>query len=120
MRRLAPHRAVPVEPQPGQILQDAVGELGPAAAGVDVLDAQQEMAARGARRLAGEQGRPGVSEMQPAGRARREAGHGHVAMLYARPHRSAKRRSEEHTTELQSLITNSTDGHCLKTKTTQK
>src|SRR3546814_10739018 len=53
MRRLAPHRTVPLEAQPSQILQASVGDLRPAAAGVDVLDAQQDAAAGGPRRRPG-------------------------------------------------------------------
>jgi len=49
MLGLPPHRAVPVEAEPGEILEDRVGEFGPAAALVDVLDTQQETSARAAR-----------------------------------------------------------------------
>ena len=38
--------AVPIEPEPAQILLDPADELGPAAAGVEILDAKQEAPAR--------------------------------------------------------------------------
>ena len=44
------------------------------AARVDILDPQQEGAAALAGEIVGEQGRAGMAEMQPSGRARREAG----------------------------------------------
>ncbi len=47
--RLDQHRLVPIEAQPAQILEDAVDELGPAAALVEILDPQQEFAAAFAR-----------------------------------------------------------------------
>ena len=47
--RLDQHRLVPVEPEPAQVLVDAVDELGPAARLVEVLDPEQELAAAGAR-----------------------------------------------------------------------
>ncbi len=46
----APHLAIPVEPQPGEVLQDRRGEVRAAAQRVDVLEAQQEAPARLARR----------------------------------------------------------------------
>ena len=44
--RLHPHRPVPVQAQPGQVLLDRRGEFGTAAAGIDVLEPQQEAPAR--------------------------------------------------------------------------
>ena len=43
--RLDEDRLVPVEPEPAQVLEDAVDELGPAAGLVEILDPQQEFAA---------------------------------------------------------------------------
>ena len=48
--------------------------LGAGPARIDILDPQQEGAAALAREIMGEQGRKSVAEMEPAGRARREAG----------------------------------------------
>ena len=42
MLGLHPHRPVPVEAQPGQILQDRGGEFRAAAGRIDVLQPQQE------------------------------------------------------------------------------
>ena len=75
MLGLAADLAVPVDAEPGQVLVDALLELRPAALAVDVLDPQQEAPARIARRLVAEQGRVGVTQMEVAARARREARH---------------------------------------------
>ena len=48
--------------------------LGAGAAGIDILDPQQEGAVALAREIVGEQRRISVAEMQPSGRAWREAG----------------------------------------------
>ena len=80
MARLAPHLAVPVEAEPGQVLDDRGGEFLAAAALVDILDAQEEApaaAARVARAAPGEKRGIGVAQMQKPGRARREARHQH-------------------------------------------
>ena len=66
--------AVPVDPQPGQILQYARDMLGPGARPVYILDPEQEGAAPPAGEKMGEQGRIGMAEVKPPGRARREAG----------------------------------------------
>ena len=69
MRRLPPHFAVPFQAQPGQILLDRIDELRAAAAGIDVLDPQQEAPARRPGTRPGEQRGMGVTEMQISGRA---------------------------------------------------
>jgi hypothetical protein len=61
------HVAVPGKAQPGEVLEDGRLEFGPAAAGVDVLDAQQETAAGGAGGVMGEDGGKGVAAMRQAG-----------------------------------------------------
>ena len=52
----------------------AVDMLGPRPAGIDILDPEQEGAVALAREIMGQQRRISMAEMQPAGRARREAG----------------------------------------------
>jgi hypothetical protein len=74
VRRLVADGPVPSEAEPGEILQNRLGEGGPAARVVDVLDAHQEAAAGAARLPPGEDGRIGRAQMQLAGGARREAG----------------------------------------------
>jgi hypothetical protein len=69
---LAPDGAVPLDADPAQVLEDALLELRPAALPVDVLDPEQEPAARHPRRLVGEQRGIGVAQVQVAGRAGRE------------------------------------------------
>src|SRR4029079_16116457 len=73
MLGLAAHRAVPVEAEPAQVGLDRRFEFAPAAADVDVLDAQQEPPARLARAAPGNARRAGMAEMQLPGRACREA-----------------------------------------------
>jgi hypothetical protein len=74
---LAPHRRLPIQPQPGQILENRGLIFGPTAGLVDVLDAQDEAPACGARRRPGGQGREGVAPVQQAGGRRGEAGDEH-------------------------------------------
>jgi len=56
-----------------QILGDVRDEAVAAAAGVDILDPQQEATAARARQIMRSQRRESVAKMQPSGRARREA-----------------------------------------------
>ena len=72
--RLHAHRPVPVEAQPGQVLLNRGGELGAAAGGIDILDPQQEPAARLARPPPRSQRGERVAEMEIAGGAGGEAG----------------------------------------------
>ncbi len=72
--RLHPHLAIPVEAEPGQVLEDRRGELRTAARPVDVFQAEQEPAAGLSRAAPGEQRAERVAEMQVAGGAWREAG----------------------------------------------
>ena len=74
--RLPPHRFLPGEAEPGEVVIDRLLELGPAAGRVDVLDAHEEAPAGPARKLRVEQRRVGVPEMEAAVRARREAENG--------------------------------------------
>ncbi len=71
---LHPYLTVPGEPEPGQVLADRAGELGAAAAGVDILQAQEEAPARQTRGAPGVERGMGVAEMEQPGRARGEAG----------------------------------------------
>ena len=74
--RLPPHRFLPAQAEPGEVVIDRLLELGAAAGRVDVLDAQQEAPAGRGRKLRVEQRRVGVAEMKAAVRARREAENG--------------------------------------------
>ena len=75
MLGLTAYRSVPVEPEPGQILDDRVGVFGAAARHVDVFKSQQKRAFRRARRPPPFKRRADMPEMQIPGRARRETGH---------------------------------------------
>ena len=72
MLGLAPHRLLPRDAEPGEVLVDRLLEFGTAARRVDVLDAQQEAAGQRARHLEVGQRRERMPEMQVAVRARRE------------------------------------------------
>src|SRR5947207_14847069 len=69
MRGLPPHRPLPGDAEPGEILIDRGLEFRPAAGRVDVLDPKQEPAARLPRQIEIQQRRIGVAEMQIAVRA---------------------------------------------------
>jgi hypothetical protein len=71
------HRRVPIDAEPTQILFDARHELRAAAGLVEILDAQQEAAAAGARPGMPNDGAVGVAQVEPPGRRRREAGNDH-------------------------------------------
>ena len=73
MLRLAPDRPGPGQPQPGQVIGNGGLEFGPAAARIDVLDAEEELPP-GPRRPGREQRRIGVADMQQARGAGRKAG----------------------------------------------
>ncbi len=70
---LAPHRFLPFELEPGEIVEDRGFELRPATSPVDVLDPQQKPAARGSRNVVIDDRGKGVAEMQETVRARRKA-----------------------------------------------
>ena len=76
MLGLPPHRVLPVQPEPRQILIDRRLELGPASRRVDVLHAEQEPAAGPARHVEVHQRRERMAEMQVAVRARCETENG--------------------------------------------
>ena len=59
-------RSVMGQPQPGQILEYAVDELGPAAAGVEILDAEQEFSPAGTGMGVAERRRKGMAQVQEA------------------------------------------------------
>jgi hypothetical protein len=63
--------AVPLEPQPAQVLQNGVDVFAAAAVGVDVLDAEEEAAAGVAGAAPGLPGGVSVAEMEMAGGAKR-------------------------------------------------
>src|SRR5690606_17832850 len=73
MLGLAAHRLFPHEAEPGEVLIDALLIFRAAAAGVDVLYAKEKAPAERLRRLIGEDRGIGMSQMQPAVRARCEA-----------------------------------------------
>ena len=75
MLRLAAHRALPLDPEPGEVLADRSLELVARAAPVDVLGAQDEASARGLRLEVALERRAGVTQMHVARRAGCEAGH---------------------------------------------
>ena len=73
-RRLEDRGLVPAQPQPAQILDDSGDMLGPAAAGIDILDAQQVAPALRPDEVMRAHRREGVAEVETPGRARRETG----------------------------------------------
>ena len=75
--------AVPVEAEPGEVLEDGGVERGAAAGGVDVLDTEEEAPAGRARAARGEEGGVGVAEMEEAGGARGETRYGGGRVLHA-------------------------------------
>ncbi len=86
MLRLAPHRLLPVEPEPPQVLEDRRLVFRPAAGRVDVLDAEQEPAARLPGHAGVEHRRIGMTEMQVAVGARRKSEDGCHAGMEGRRH----------------------------------
>src|SRR5262249_51886814 len=64
---------IPLEPQPAQVLEDAVLRLFRRSFGVGVLDAQDECTVVAAREEPVEERRARVPDVQRTGRARREA-----------------------------------------------
>lgn len=72
--RLVDGLAIPCEAEPGEIVHELARELGLAALGVGVFDAQQEAAARVPGEQPVEERCARVTEVQFAARARREAG----------------------------------------------
>jgi hypothetical protein len=72
--RLAQYRPVPAQPEPREILLDRRDEALAAARAVDILDTQQEAAARRPRVIVRLERGIGMAEVQPPGRARRETG----------------------------------------------
>src|SRR5437763_16615241 len=62
--RLAAHRLVPVESQPGQILNNGLVELGSASAEIYIFDTKHEFPGISLSRLPRHERRIGVAEMQ--------------------------------------------------------
>src|SRR5262245_277594 len=83
MLRLAPHRRLPGEAEPTEVLIDRRLKFGPTACRIDVLNAQHEPAAALARQVEIEQRRIGVAEMEIAVRARRKSENGwrHLSVI---------------------------------------
>jgi hypothetical protein len=74
MLRLPSHRRFPFDPEPGEVLEDRRLEFRAAAAGVEILDPQEETSARRAGRIERGQRREGVPQMEEPGGRGREAG----------------------------------------------
>ncbi len=72
--RLAPDGGFPFDPEPGEGVEYSLLELRSTPGAVDVLDAEQETAAGGVRRLIGGQGRIGMTQVERPGGGRGEAG----------------------------------------------
>ena len=80
---LAAHRLLPVQPEPAQVFVDLCLVFGPAAGGIDILDAEQEAAAGLAGHVVVQHRRERVAEMELAVRARGEAENRcHAAFLF--------------------------------------
>src|SRR3546814_16036835 len=74
MLRLAVERAVPIDPEPGEV-GERRRDIGLArAAAVDIVDTEAETPPGAARGIVGEQRAIGVAEVELAGRTRRETG----------------------------------------------
>src|SRR3546814_5568973 len=109
---LAHRRAIPLEPEPVEVGDRGGNMLFARAGAVDIVDAEQERAAGAVRGIVRQNRAIGVAEVEFAGRAGGEAGqHGAGAesrycVLKAAilPYLATKPRSEEHTSELQSLM----------------
>ena len=69
---------LPGQAQPEQILDDGRDEFAAGAAGIDILDPQQEMAAARLREIMRLQRGPAMAQVEPPGGAGREARHGLV------------------------------------------
>ena len=76
MLGLAAYRLLPAQAQPTQVLEDRGIEARPAAPGVDVLHANDEATADGARRRLGEKRRVSMAQVEVARGRRRETGDG--------------------------------------------
>src|SRR5262249_8882110 len=78
--RLDERTYVPVEAEPGEVLKDPRAGLGTNAACVEALDWQDHPATCAADREPGDQERPGVTQVEPAGGRRSEAADGSWAV----------------------------------------
>ena len=76
MLALPPHRLLPCDAEPGEILEDRLLVFRPAAGLVDVLDAQQQAPARRPRHVEIQQRGQRMADMQIAVRGRRKAENG--------------------------------------------
>src|SRR5947209_9851331 len=75
MLRLLAHRPVPVDAEPGEVLENCCGILVVAAGPVDILEPKQKTAPAMPRRAPSLERRADVTEMQIPGRAWRKACH---------------------------------------------
>jgi hypothetical protein len=60
------------EPEPVEVLENTVDEFRAAAAGIEILDPQQEFPAAGSGERMAQRRRIGVTQMEPSGRRRGE------------------------------------------------
>jgi hypothetical protein len=79
------HRLFPLKAEPGQVLVDRRLVLGSAARSVDILDAQQQPAARSPRHVGIQQRRQRMAEMQVAVRRRGKAENGWHGLSWTVP-----------------------------------
>jgi hypothetical protein len=71
-----PHRHLPGNAEPSEVLIKRIFIFGTTARGIDVLDPQQQAAARAPREIVVQQRRKSVAEMEVAIRARRKTENG--------------------------------------------
>ena len=76
MLGLAAHGFFPGQAKPGEIIINGVFEFAPATGRIDILDTQQEAAARLPRQIEIQHRRKGVTKMQVAVRRRRKTENG--------------------------------------------
>jgi hypothetical protein len=70
--RLDQHIPIPADAQPFQVLVNSIDEFRPAAAGIEILDTQFELAAAGPRMGVAQCSREGMPKMEQAGWRRGE------------------------------------------------
>jgi hypothetical protein len=66
--RLSDCPTVMTEAEPGEVLENAVDEFRPAAAGIEILDPEQEFSAAGPGQGMAKRSRIGMSQVEPSGR----------------------------------------------------
>jgi hypothetical protein len=75
MLGLTAHRFLPDQAKPGQILENSCHKFSSAAAGVDVLNAEQKPSVGGTGGVMGKERGEGMAQVQPPGGAWRKARH---------------------------------------------